>query len=297
MVLESGYVLVQPLEQAGHRVVGRDRPRAPEVRLALTEDARAATAVEREHLVLRRRPEHRPEVIDVRRELGLDLLAHELGHRLHARRGVARLVVEVRVLERRPAQLLDVLGRQVEAAAHRLAVERPGAGQREHRAELDGLALASAGLLDAEQLGEVGLAATPATAGGRRAAAGRSRLGSTARRRGRAAAARRRCRAAAVVVVTAGRQQRGGTDRPRRPQQHPASGDAAVVDDLRPVLVIHRLEAPCFCGGAACVGVATQLGHRSPDRWPCGPAHCERAGMPPPPRRQTASARRIPLLG
>ena len=191
-VLASGYGLLEPLEQAGHRVVRRDRPGAPEVRLTLAEDARAAAAVEREHLVLRRRRQHRPEVVDVRRELGLDLLAHELGHRLHAGRGVARLVVEVGVLERRSAQLLDVLGRQVEAAAHRLAVERAGAGQRQHRAELDRLALAGAGLLDAEQLGEVGLAAAAATAGGRRAAAGRGRRGSAAGRRGRAAAARRR---------------------------------------------------------------------------------------------------------
>ncbi len=119
--------LLEPLEQARHRVVRRDRPGAPEVRLALTEGAGAAAAVEGEHLVLRGGRQHRAEVVDVGRELGLDLLRDQLGHRLHARLGVARLVVEVRVLERRPAELGDVLGGEVEAAAHRLAVERTGA--------------------------------------------------------------------------------------------------------------------------------------------------------------------------
>ena len=55
-VLASGYVSFSPLEQARHRVVRRDRPGAPEVRLALAEDAGAAAAVEREHLVLARSP-------------------------------------------------------------------------------------------------------------------------------------------------------------------------------------------------------------------------------------------------
>ena len=68
--LGVGVGLLQVLEQSGHRVVRRDRPGAPEVGLALAEDARAAAAVEREHLVLGGAGEHRAEVVDVRGELG-----------------------------------------------------------------------------------------------------------------------------------------------------------------------------------------------------------------------------------
>ena len=75
-------------------------------------------------LFSRGRGQHRAEVVDVRRELGTDALRAQLGHRGDAGRRVARLVIEVDVVELRSAGGLDVLGGQIEPTAHRLAVER-----------------------------------------------------------------------------------------------------------------------------------------------------------------------------
>ena len=154
--LGVGVGLLQVLEQAGHRVVRRDRPRAPEVRLCLTEDARAAAAVEREHLVLGRRGQHGAEVVDVRRELGTHALRDQLGHCCDACRRVAGLVIEDGVVELRSAGGLDVLGGQFEATGHRLAVERTRPGQGQHGAELDGLARARCRCVDAQHRGDLG---------------------------------------------------------------------------------------------------------------------------------------------
>ncbi len=185
--------------------------------------------------------EHRPEVVDVGRELRLDALGDQLGHRLHAGCGVARLVVEVGVVERRAAELGDVLGGEVEAAAHRLAVERPGArsAPARRRARSSCPCRRWPPRRRAARRGRRRVAAA--------AAAGRRRAAAVVPRR---RAGGRRCAvgaAAVVVVVTAAGGEEGGrADRPGRAEQHPAAGDPPLVHDLlRHVLVIHRSGSPC----------------------------------------------------
>ena len=78
----------------------------------------------------------------------------ELGDGLLAGGGVARLVVVVLDVDRRTAGGLDVLDGQIGAAGHRLAVERPAAGQGEDVAHLELHAGARCRGIDLEQLGE-----------------------------------------------------------------------------------------------------------------------------------------------
>jgi hypothetical protein len=131
-------------------------------------------------------------------------------------------VVEVRVVERRSTGGGDVLLGQVEAAAHRLAVERAGARQGEDGAELDRLAGARAGLLDPEHGGPVGL---------------RHRAAATGRAGGRAVGRRVAGTGVVVVVAAARGEQRGRADRPGGAEQQSAARDPALVHDLGQVLV------------------------------------------------------------
>ena len=289
----SGFSSSHHLNRPGHRVVRRDRPGAPEERLGLAEDAGAPAAVEREHLVLGGGCEHRAEVVHVRRELRLDALRDQFGHRLDAGRRVARLVVEVRVVERRPTELGDVLRRQVETAAHRLAVERSGAGEGQHGAEVDGLAGAGAGLLDAEQGGQVGGAPAARRAGraaGRPSRGGCRRAG---RRAGGGAGGVGVARAGVVVVVTAtGGQERRCADRSGGAEQHPAAGDPPLVHGLPDhVLVAHQ----CFplVVGARCRGVSTWLS-AGVGLLPHAVARVERLVRGPPWRRRSPGGNVVP---
>ena len=230
-------------------------------------------------------------------------LGDELGHRLHAGRGVARLVVEVRVLERRAAELGDVLGGEVEAAAHRLAVERAGAGQRQDGAELDRLALAGAGLVDAEQL--LQRAAAAAASAGRRAeppprsSRSPAAVVAVAPRPSWPRTGGRRTSRVIVVVTAAGGEERGRADRPGRPEQHPTAGDPALVHDLRHVLVIHSSAFPCVpaftaaCGRGVDAQRSTVLSPVADVVTPPRGRRCRE--WPPGTRRFALLIRRVPL--
>ena len=161
------------MELARHRVVRRDGPGAPEVRDALAEDPRAAAAVEREDLVLRGAVEHGAEVVDVGGQLGRVLARHDLGDGCLAGCRVTRLVVQVVDFEVGTAGGGDVLDGEVDATAHRLAVERTGAGEREHRRHGEVLTLGRRGVVDLQQRLQLATDIARGCCRGSRAACGR----------------------------------------------------------------------------------------------------------------------------
>ena len=231
--LRVGIGVLHVVEQPGQDVEPGQGAGSPEEVLALPVAAVGAAAVQGEALVLLRQRQHGQDVVAVGGELGRDARRAELGHRLHAGLRIARLVVLVDDLDLGAASGLDVLDGEVDAAAHRLAVERAVAGQGQHGTHLPGLPAAElvAGL-QAEGVEECGTDVTTRC---------RARATPTPRCRGAASGRPGGGRRRLLVVAPTCREHRrrgegGGTDEPQSAQHLPP---AEPVIARRVILVDH----------------------------------------------------------